>query len=120
MNIFLEWHFYLAVLAALGTVGYLHWPKKKYQPPETHQIKFFGGPNDGKIIDVTQIQPFYVQPYIPKEPDDSQIVGQIGGQPLVMPSFAYYQRIDEENFFYSKDISQDKLENLRRESDQPS
>jgi hypothetical protein len=54
-------------------------------------------------------QPFRFTPYVPEEEDKrGEQFGQFAGQPLHVPNLAYYREVQEDQYFYVRDISHDE------------
>jgi hypothetical protein len=78
-------------------------------PVVPEKVKFFGGPLDGYVDLVEAAFPFYVAPYRGKGELETKI---IMGHEVQIPALAYYRQVQDNSYFYVRDISQDEAQVL--------
>jgi len=83
--------------------------------PEVHVITFYGGPEDQHEYKVLKRYPWYMIPYIPKNPEERKVRDQLfnqAGEPvfqLVDHSYAFYQQIEDGKYFYVRDVTKEEV-----------
>lgn len=95
---------------------------KALEKPEvtTKEVKFLGGPLDGKSLPVDETQDFYVTPYIPEdESERGEPVGHLGDKLFYQPKFGYYQQVTDDEYFYVRDITEQELERVQATGELP-
>lgn len=90
--------------------------QEKPEPTPIPQVHFYGGPLHNEVHTVPTVKErndFVIHPYVPEDEDGvpqldpSMIMGTApDGRAMIMPKFAYYQQIDDSNFFYVRDVTQ--------------
>jgi hypothetical protein len=112
------WHLYVALLIAVYAAVRLARRPEPVAPPEpvVHKAQFFGGPLDGRKEDITldELPPFFMSPYLTDEQRDDMMHGL-----RTMPSIAYYVRIDDDSYFYKRDVTPDEIPNIQNNGGLP-
>ena len=103
----MPFHFWL-VLAFCVIVFYLLRPPKPAPQPEPIEAKFFGGPFDGKTVRVLKLEDFFIQQYMPDE-DEATVIGEMLGQKVYAPNFAYYTHISDADYLYKRDVAYEDI-----------
>lgn len=121
----MPWHFWVVLAASIGAVYGLPRLFKggrnaaHEEERELITVKLFDGPKDGTVQQVeADNQPhFFIQPYLPVDedgmPKEENIVSQQADRVFFKPSFAFYQAITDEDYFYVRDIDENELESLK-------
>ncbi len=92
-------------------------------PPVPVKVRYLGGPLDGRVDLVPEDikQPFFVLPYIPVEEDKrGEQYGEMFGKPLHKPNLAFYTQVEDDSYFYVKDISEEEFKQIMVDGTPPS
>lgn len=102
--------------------------KMKAEQPEMHEfaVKCYDGPCHGHIHSIVMPERpnWYISPYVPTDedgvPDMENAIGQIKNTVYFEPNLAYYQQVDDEDYFYVRDITKAELDALVQHGVTPS
>jgi hypothetical protein len=90
---------------------------------QMRKVKFFDGPLNGSVQEVSDDSPWYTFPYLPDDQDEweeDESRKPVEGMRYIKPHWAYYQQIEDENYFYVRDIREDEMMELHQDGKLPS
>jgi hypothetical protein len=117
------WHLYLVVVGcfAIWKIGDLINNRSKPTlpevpaEPELRSVKLFDGPLDGARDEIPEkfLKSVYLIPYVPKDEDERQEIGNIAGMTIYAQKVAVYQQAMDDNYVYRRDLTPEEFQTLQ-------